>query len=174
MGTFCTTVFNRWSGVRNRLWKCESEGIAHLDRVRVLIGERLTNGDKPIVVICAVGEGSNVVGEFAILFECAGQIRVECIRSTIFSSEDIVIEQLKVAVRNQLESFWLSSRTPTGELDDNQPSLSLAEQSNAYLNLVELCSFTNGRERLEYISENTHSDQLKKLISCAVQNAAID
>ena len=143
-----------------------------MDRVRILTGERLSNGDRPFAVVCAVGEGSNVIGEFAILFECSGRIRVETIQSTIFSSEDLVVDQLKVAVSNQLESFWIKSSPSTNETDNIQKSFaSLVEQSNAYLSLVELCTITNGRERLEFISENTNSDQLKNLISCAVQNA---
>ena len=143
-----------------------------MDRVRILTGERLSNGDKPFVIICAIGAGSNVIGEFAILLECSGQIRVEALQSTIVSSQDIVFDQLKVAVLNQLESFWLNSSPSNSELDNNHEScVSLKEQSNAYLRLVELCAITNGRERLEFISENTSSNQLKNLISCAVQNA---
>ena len=132
------------------------------------------NGDKPFVIYCAVGEGSNVIGEFTILFECSGQIRIEAIQSTIFSSEDTVFDQLKVAVLTQLESFWRTSSSFRNE-DDNQDSrASLVEQANAYLSLIDLCTITNGRERLEFISENTNSDHLKKLISCACQNANKD
>ncbi|MEM9413235.1 MAG: hypothetical protein AAGA30_19150 [Planctomycetota bacterium] len=139
--------------------------------MRILTGERLSNGDKPFVIICAIGAGSNVIGEFVILFECSGQIRVEAIQSTIFSSEDIVFDQLKVAVLNQLESFWLNSSPSNSELDSHQKScVFLVEKCNAYLSFVELCVMTNGRERLEFILENTKSDQLKNLIGCAIQN----
>ena len=141
-----------------------------MDRVRFLTGERLRNGDKPFVIICAVGEGSNAIGEFAILFECSGQIRVETIQSTIFSSEDIVVDQLKVAVLNQLESFWPQPSPLSNEDDNQKSSVSLEEQPNAYLGLIDLCNITNGTERLEFILENTKSVQLKNLISCAVQD----
>ena len=143
-----------------------------MDRVRILSGERLSNGDKPFVIVCAIGEGANVVGEFAILFECSGQIRVEAIQSTIFSSEDTVFDQLKVAVLNQLESLWLNSSPSSRESNNPQKSrVSLVEKCNAFLSFVELCVLTNGRERLEFILENTKSDKLKNLISCAIRNA---
>lgn len=143
-----------------------------MDRVRILTGVQQSNGDKPYVLLCAVGEGSNAIGEFAILFECSGKIRVETIQSKIYSSEDVVVDQLKAAVLNQLESYWLHSSPSSGESDNSQNScVSLVEQKNAYLSLVELCSITNGLERLKIISENTNSEQLKKLISCAAQDA---
>ena len=143
-----------------------------MDRVRILVGDRLKNGDKPVVIICAVGDGANVIGEFAIMFENFGQIRVESVQSSIFNSNKTALEQLKAAVLNQLESRFNSSTQSDSVLEEN-PRLGsgLVEQTNAYVHLVELCNVVNGRERLEFISENTSSNQLKVLIRTAVQDA---
>ena len=111
-----------------------------MDRVRILTGEKLSNGDRPIVITCAVGEGSNVIGEFAFLFECSGRIRVESIQSAMFSSEDVVFDELKVAVLNQLGSFLLDSSPSSREMDNNQKSnVSLVEEHQIQRKTLNRC-----------------------------------
>ena len=156
-----------------------------MDLVRILASERLENGDKPFVICCIVADGDNTLGEYFILFENAGRIRLGSVESTIFALNNnrpsplmdrlaqgkSVLVQLKNAIRVRLED----NRSGSKDSDDGlanmlRSNVMLHELSNAYVQLFELCSFTNGRERLGYVSETTRSEQLKKLINGAVQD----
>ena len=156
-----------------------------LDFVRILTSERLGNGDKPFVICCIVEDGQNIQGEYVILFENSSQIRLGSIESTIYSLNDNrssplmdrlaqgrnVFEQLKNAIVVRLDSIRPSSdESNIGLAKMLNSHVLLRELSNAYLQLFELCSLTNGRERLDYISQITKSEQLKKLIKGAIKD----
>lgn len=159
-----------------------------MDLVRILASDRLENGDKPFVICCIVADGENTLGEYFILFENSGKIRLGSFESTIFSLNDnrpspsmdrlaqgqSVLMHLKKAIVVRLEE----NRSGSAESGDGlanrfRSDVLLHELSNAYVQLFELCSLTSGRERLGYVSETTKSEQLKKLIKGAVQDLQI-
>ncbi len=161
----------------------QAERNESLEFVRILASERFANGDKPYA-ICSVTEvGQNIRGEYFILLENSARLRLGSSESTICLNDDrppplmdrfaqslSVFEQLKIAIVARLNSIRpASDESNIGLATILSSRVLLRTLSNAYLQLFELCSFANGRERLDFVWEITKSSQLKRLIECAIR-----
>ena len=162
----------------------QAERNEYLEFVRILASERFTNGDKPFAICCMIEDGQNIRGEYFILLENSARLRLGASESTIYCLDDNcppplmnrfaqrlnVFEQLKIAIAAKFNSIRpASDESNIGLATILSSRVLLRTLNNAYLQLFEMCAFANGRERLDFVSEITNSNHLRKLIESAIQ-----